>query len=243
MDSSIKISIVIPAKNEEKYIKRLLDSLITQTYKPFEIIVADASSKDNTIKIAKKYNAIITTGGLPSHGRNQGAKIAKGDYIFFCDADTYLKKDFIEKCVKQIIKHNSLAGTVYNIPIYGFEEKGLNNPFIRKYDSLIYFIHNKFLTLTQKTKNPLVTGTFIFVKRQLFLKTSGFDESIIAFEDAEFAKRISKHAKFHAFKNPKIFVSTRRFDKKGRILFLIYVGIRASLGRKILGEKKSGKYF
>ena len=152
MTLPLKISVIIPAKNEEKYIKRLLESLVSQTYKPFEIIVADADSTDNTIKIAISYNAKIVKGGLPAKGRNEGTKVANGDYLFFFDADTYIKKKFIEMCVKQILSKRSLAGTAYNIPIYAFNEKGLKNAYIRFIDRTIYFIHNIFMKTFQKQK-------------------------------------------------------------------------------------------
>jgi glycosyltransferase involved in cell wall biosynthesis len=243
MDAPIKISVIIPAKNEEKYIKRLLDSLVSQTYKPFEIIIADANSTDNTAKIAVSYHAKIVKGGLPAKGRNEGAKVANGDYLFFLDADTFIEKNFIETCVKQIIRKKSLAGTAYNIPIYAFDEKGLKSAYIRFIDRIIYFIHNFFMKISSRTKNPLATGTFMYVKREIFVRSNGFDESLVAFEDAEFAKRLSSYGNFDILKNTQIFISTRRFDKKGRFSFPIYIGLRGFIGRKIFGEKRKGKYF
>jgi len=243
MTRLLRISVIIPAKNEEEYITRLLDSLASQTYKPFEIIVADANSTDNTVKIAKFYNAKIVKGGLPAKGRNAGARVANGDYLFFFDADTYIKKNFIELCVKQIVNKKSLAGTAYNIPIYAFDEKGLKNAYIRFIDRIIYFVHNLFIKILSKTKNPLATGTFMYVKKEVFVKSNGFDESLVAFEDSEFAKRLAQYGSFDIIKSTKIFVSTRRFDRKGRFYFPAYIGLRGFVGRMILGEKRKGKYF
>jgi len=83
----------------------------------------------------------------------------------------------------------------------------------------------------------------MYVQKELFDRSKGFDESLVAFEDSEFAKRLSKYGDFNVIKNPKIFVSTRRFDNKGRLFFPTYMGIRGSIGRKIIGEKRKGKYF
>ena len=56
-----KISVIIPALNEEKYIRHSLDGLSHQTFKDFEIIVVDSNSKDRTRQIAKKYAKVIVT--------------------------------------------------------------------------------------------------------------------------------------------------------------------------------------
>ena len=100
----IFLSIIIPTWNEEKYLPRLLDCIRNQTYKNYEIIVADANSKDNTRKIAKKFGCRITNGGLPAVGRNNGAKIAKGYFLIFIDADVQIENDFLENSVNEINK-------------------------------------------------------------------------------------------------------------------------------------------
>ena len=85
------LSIIIPTKNEEKYLPNLLRSIKKQTFKDYEIIVADNNSKDKTKKIAKRYGCKIVKGGLPGKARNQGAKFAEGDILLFLDSDPELK--------------------------------------------------------------------------------------------------------------------------------------------------------
>jgi glycosyltransferase involved in cell wall biosynthesis len=77
------LSIIIITKNEEKYLPKLLNSIKKQNYKNYEIIVSDAKSIDSTRKIAKKCNCKIINEGLPSIGRNNGAKYTKGDLLLF----------------------------------------------------------------------------------------------------------------------------------------------------------------
>ena len=91
------ISIIIPAYNEEKYLPKLLECIKKQTYKGYEIIVADAGSKDRTGQIAKKYGCKVVKGGMPAVGRNNGAKVAKGNILLFLDADVQINRDFIKK--------------------------------------------------------------------------------------------------------------------------------------------------
>ncbi len=94
-----KVSIIIPAKNEEKYLPRLLESIKKQTTQPYEIIVADAGSTDRTVEVAKKYGAKVIKGGIPQVGRNNGAKQAKTDIIVFLDADVILPDSNVLKAL------------------------------------------------------------------------------------------------------------------------------------------------
>lgn len=99
MDSknNVKVSIIVPVYNMEKYLKKCVDSLINQKLNEIEIILVDDGSKDNSPKIceelAEKDKRIIVihkeNGGL-SDARNEGLKLATGDYIGFVDSDDYV---------------------------------------------------------------------------------------------------------------------------------------------------------
>jgi len=98
------ISVIIPARNEQENLPRLLNSLSGQTKKPLEIIVVDDDSTDSTAEIAKDHGArIIRLKDLPpgwvgkTWACHNGASKAKGKYYLFLDADTYLEDDGIEK--------------------------------------------------------------------------------------------------------------------------------------------------
>jgi len=100
----IKVSIVVPVYNVEKYLERCLDSLINQTLKEIEIICVNDGSKDNSDKILEKYSQkdnrikIINqeNSGL-SAARNTGMNYVKGEYIGFVDSDDWVDIDFYEK--------------------------------------------------------------------------------------------------------------------------------------------------
>ena len=98
----MKISIIIPTLNEEKYLPNLLKDIKSQNFKDYELIVADDNSTDKTPEIAKKYKAEVVKGGLPGVGRNAGAKIANGDYLFFLDADIRLPKNFLREVYNEM---------------------------------------------------------------------------------------------------------------------------------------------
>ena len=110
------ISIIIPAWNEEKYLPKLLDCIKKQSYRDYEVIVADAGSKDRTRQTAKKYGCRGVKGGMPAVGRNNGAKAAKGNLLVFLDADAMIGKDFLESALGEIKKRRLGAASVKIYP-------------------------------------------------------------------------------------------------------------------------------
>lgn len=111
----VKISVIIPAYNVEKYIDKCLTSLVNQTLDSIEIIVVNDGSVDNTKNIIDKYKDnypdIIKIINIKNSGigpaRNIGIKKATGKYITFIDSDDYIKEDALEIAYKEIEKSNS----------------------------------------------------------------------------------------------------------------------------------------
>lgn len=97
------VSVIIPVYNVEKYISRCIDSVLTQTYDNYEIILVDDGSKDSSYYICKQYataNKKIKlchkeNGGVSS-ARNLGLKNANGEYIAFIDADDYVDDNYLK---------------------------------------------------------------------------------------------------------------------------------------------------
>ena len=102
----MKISVVIPALNEEKLLPKTLASLNQQTRKPDEIIVVDASSTDKTAMLAKDAGAIVIS--IPKktigYSRQQGLFKATGDIVATTDADAILPPDWIERIERALTK-------------------------------------------------------------------------------------------------------------------------------------------
>ena len=109
----MKVSVIVPVYNVEKYIEKCLSSLVNQTLRDIEIIVVNDGSPDNSQKIidkyAKKYSNIKSftkkNGGL-SDARNFGLKYASGEYIAFVDSDDYVKLDMYEKMYDKAKENN-----------------------------------------------------------------------------------------------------------------------------------------
>jgi len=98
------VSVIVPAFNEENYLPNCLKSIKNQTYRNIEIIVADNGSTDRTRKISLELGAKIldVKDKNLSKVRNEGARMAKGDILFFLDADSIIENCYIEKMIKQL---------------------------------------------------------------------------------------------------------------------------------------------
>ncbi len=109
---SVKVSVVIPVHNVEKYLRKTLDSVVNQTFKEMEIIIVDNNSTDNTLKIVKEYaqndkrfKIYKNTQNLKQGiARNFGVQMARGQYIFFIDGDDYMELYAIEKLYNRIVE-------------------------------------------------------------------------------------------------------------------------------------------
>lgn len=199
------LSIIIPTLNEEKNIERLLKIIKKNTFDDYEIIIADAGSKDNTVKVAKENNCIITAGGLPARGRNCGAKIAKGDILLFMDADLdFSPEQFLKLAVEQFNK-NELD--VASFPIYPQKNNIYMNPFTLN----IFYNYPQLMFQKMFPMGAMA----IMVKKDSFNSVHGFDETISLAEDHYFVKQTDKDGRFGVISSVKLYMPLRRFEKDG----------------------------
>lgn len=104
MESNIKVSVVIPVYNVEKYLEKCLDTIINQTLKEIEIICVNDGSTDNSINILKKYGIkdnriqiVSQENKGSSAGRNTGIEHSNGEYIIFIDSDDWIELNTLEE--------------------------------------------------------------------------------------------------------------------------------------------------
>jgi len=199
------LSIIIPTYNEEEYLPFLLRSIIVQSFKDYEIIVADNHSTDRTREIAKEFGATIVDGGMPAGGRNRGAEAAKGEILLFLDSDVVLPDPwFLQMTVAEFEKRKLGAATCRILPL---SKKSV--------DKIFHHAFNYFLWVTQASV-PHAPGFCIFARKSVHQAIHGFDEEIKLAEDHDYVNRASKVGKFRVLKTYKIPVSVRRFDRDGR---------------------------
>ncbi len=221
------ISIIIITYNEEKNIGNILKSIKKQNYLDYEIIVADANSKDRTREIAKKFRAKVVDGGLPAVGRNKGAKKAKYNLFLFLDADVTLPENFLKDCLKEFYKRKLDVAGINLTPI---SEK--------KIDHFLHGMYNFWQIIMQKV-DPHMSGAGMFVRKKVFNSVGGFNEDLHIAEDHAFARKSKKRGYRFGILQNHIFLDVRRLEKEGRSgftfkLFFFWF-------RRLFGEIKKSK--
>ena len=109
-----KISVIVPVYNIEKYLRKCIDSILSQTYENIEVILVDDGSTDNCGAICDEY-AKIDPRIIVIHKKNAGVSAARntgimqciGEYVFFVDSDDYLPIDSIEKLYNSINEYEA----------------------------------------------------------------------------------------------------------------------------------------
>ena len=168
------VSVLIATKNEEKTIENCLRSVMVQTFKNIELIVVDNFSEDCTVEIARKFGAkVYLKGPERSVQRNYGANVSSGEYLIYLDADMILSPTVIEDCVEKCdVDRVDALYVPERIVGEGFWIK------VRNFERSFY------------------TGTVVdavrFVRKDLFERVDGFDESLVGPEDWDFDRRVRR---------------------------------------------------
>lgn len=204
--ANLKVSIIIPAYNEEKTIARTIKSLKAQSYKNFEIIVVDNNSKDRTKEIASRYVKTITEkkqGYISAVKR--GVSEATGDILTFCDADSFYKKNWLKKMITAFKDKRTVA--VYGTAM--FYDTNIIMSLLSTFLYSVFLIFSKILGLDN-------TAGFNFLFRKSAYETvGGYDENWkFGSPDIEFGARLKKLGKV-SLKMTIVMTSSRRFKKGG----------------------------
>ncbi len=221
-----EFSVIIPTLNEEILLPNLLADLQAQTFREFEVIVADAGSRDRTVEIAQSMGARVVPGGMPAVGRNRGAKAANGNFLVFLDADTRIAPDFLQSV------HDELEERFLDLATCEIEPIS-RNPL----DGLLHDFSNLAIKIGQFA-DPHAPGFCIIISRRLFKRIGGFNESLKLAEDHDLVKRASQFRPLRVLNSARVQVSVRRLEKEGRVK-LISKYVAVELYRILLGEIKT----
>lgn len=188
---NIKISVVLPVFNKEKFIAKCLEHLLCQTHKNIEIIVVDDGSTDSSCEIYSRYakqdkriSVIKQKNSGAANARNNGLKKATGSYVHFMDADDYINLDYYEKML------NSAVMTNADIVCSEVREKGYPFPNFSDIEILVSQ-QEKFW----KTRANRLRPAWRFIFKVDFLRKFGlcFPKNVFTGEDGYFvAESISK---------------------------------------------------
>lgn len=210
----MRISIVIPAYNEEKCIAHCLNSLTKQKIKEkFEVILVDNDSTDKTKEIASKYtnklNLKIIMEKKKGRGsaRYAGFKIAKGEIIVSTDADCVFQPTWLEALVDNLSRTKVVAVT----GTYHFNDCSLLvNTAIKYFLPVIMVLYRLIFG------SYWLSGFNFAIKKAVYLKAGGFNPHLNTQEDTDLALRIKNYGKIKFLPHLSVLASGRRF-KRGLI--------------------------
>lgn len=201
----MKLSVVVPALNEEAHLGGLLSDLAAQTRPADEVFVVDAGSEDGTVSVAGRFPFVTLLEGRPpvAEGRNLGGFATKGEVVVFFDADVRLGRGFLEGMLEAFDGRRRLDVAC---PRYVPEDG--STPTIRA----LHAIFNG-LFLASQYALPSGAGHCIAVRGEVFRGSRGFDPEL-KFDDIELVRRLSVGRRF-GIVGETAYVSDRRYKKYG----------------------------
>ena len=214
----MKISLIIPAFNEEQLIEKMLLSVM-KAKREFEktdsnileVILVDNNSNDRTVEIAKKYDVIVTHEEIHNIAkvRNTGAKRATGEILCFLDADSEITSNMFNVICKRMSTNKYVGGGTK----FKLDRRNLTFSLI-------------FVASVLATHIIGLSGVLIYTKKEYFDEIGGFNENFYAAEDIDFVLRLrdfgrEKSLKYCNIYRGYIITSSRKFKKlKFKDLFM-----------------------
>ena len=235
MTSLPKVSVIVPTYNRASWLEETLRSVVSQTFKDFELIVVDDGSIDNTSQIMRsfpdaQYFSMGKNSGV-SKARNLGLDYAKGEFICFLDSDDLWDERKLEVQLHWM-ENNIDSQVCYTNEIWirnGVRVNPMNKH--RKYTGDIF---RYCLALC------IVSPSSVMLRKELFDKVGNFDESLPACEDYDLWLRIAVKYAFHFIEEPLIIKRGGHADQLSRK----YWGMdrfRVSALKKLLEENSLDK--
>lgn len=192
---------IIPTLNEAANLAGVLGALDVTLSGPHEVVVVDGGSKDETGVIAKEGGARLITCSPAGRARqlNRGVAETGGELLFFLHGDTLVPTGALD-LIAEAFEDNEVVG----------------GGFLREFDS-----DSRWLELTCRIadwrgeqRGVFLGDQGIFVKREVFEKMGGFDESLVRCEDLSFSMKLRDYGKIVAL-HPAVVSSARRFEELG----------------------------
>jgi glycosyltransferase involved in cell wall biosynthesis len=213
------LSIIIPVYQEEKILEKslkLFDNKLRKKY-GLEIIVSDGGSSDKTLEIAEKYaDKVIRHDSRQrqtiSQGRNRGAEAASSDILVFINADT--KPAEPDKFFRKILQYGENLFQSGNCCALACPVNCFPDEVVFK-DKVFYAIHNSYVRLLNMIGLGMGRGECQIVARDTFRQVGGYNDSIVAGEDFDLYRRISRKGRIKFAKDLLVLESPRRFRKYG----------------------------
>lgn len=209
-------SVIVPAYNEEKLLPACLEAVCRSMGSvpyPGEVVVVDNNSRDRTAEVAREHGAHVVFEAFNqiSRARNAGAREARGRYLLFIDADTFMNGALLARAVEAMHSGGWCGGgatVTFDRPLSLFNRKLLE---------LWRAISRSF---------ALAAGCFIFCRADAFADVGGFSEKVYASEEIWFSRRIrlwgtKRRMPFRIIPSPMIETSGRKTDSLLRMILVL----------------------
>lgn len=227
----LKLSLIIPVYNEERHIRKCLDSIANQTVMPDEVIVVDNNSSDRSIDIANHYDFVTVVNESKQgrgHARNKGFNAATGDILARIDSDTELKPNWVETVKMHFETDSKLAGLtgIAYTPTVPIISRPMTTLISRTY---YWFVHAIFGTVTtwgatmavsrqawEKVKDKVcVDDSVVHEDQDIALWMAGQELKIIQANDVKITSSNQSFRYLLKLRHyERLRISTKRFHKK-----------------------------
>lgn len=214
----VKISVIVPIYNVEKYLDECLDSIRKQTFTDFEVLLIDDGTPDNSVDIAKKYTELDSrftlyhkkNGGL-SDARNYGLERANGEYVAFIDSDDRIREKYLESLYNIITEYDA------DIAVCAFSFYYLNSGKIKKSNKKP-IDNNRIYNREEALRELMRDRQFRFYVWNKLWKMSLFRDNnitmpIMIYEDMVVSSMLFCHAEKVVSTDYRGYIYTRAFSK------------------------------
>ena len=188
------ISVIMPTFNREKFVGRAIESVLSQTYPHFELIIVDDGSTDQTSVIVNSFDdprihyIQLSHSGQPAHPRNKGIEASKGNLIAFYDSDDLWFTNKLERCLYYFEKKSELDMICSNeFLIFNHKESDKHSLLQKNQTDHILDFKTLFI------EGNIVSTSTVILRKKCLEKIDGFDESMnyYAVEDYHLWLRVS----------------------------------------------------
>ena len=211
----MRLSIIIPAYNEENYLPATLDAINAARPDDAELIVVDNASTDSTRQIAEARGATVITEIEHNIGkvRNAGAASATGDVLVFIDADSIVRPGIFEKIIEATNDKKCLGGAA------AVEYEPIRNRMLISWFVRLYPLLGNWMKMRG--------GALQYCRSDVFRDLGGFDSTIYVGEDIDFGWRLDRlardrHAHTIFIQQPKVLTSSRRWNRMGFVRLMFF---------------------
>lgn len=211
------VSVIIPAYNSGKTILRALQSVFNQSLLPFEVIVVDDGSSDNTADLVKENypdaKLILQKNAGAAAARNTGAKASSGEYIAFLDSDDFWHKQKIE-LQSSILNDHLDVGMCSSVCTF-FTETSLANNTADLHQEISKISYDR-IPFVQVFSHPYLGTPSVMLRRKLFDQIGGFNENLETAEDVDLWIRSAFNAGYILIRNPLTYVVEQSLSLSSR---------------------------